>query len=255
MGTLINPMPQELDQGRAAIAVSDNTTRQILGMKLGAMMHDDRGRIFRLAKAGASNLTAFKQTISPAIVANHTAMTWVSGGAKGAQEVVATLGATATTARQYTNGTLVVESGTGAGQVFDVDFVAVTAASGNARIRLASNQKFTTTLDATSKLTLVANRFDGTLIAAADATQVPTGIPLIAVTAAYVYASLTGGDGPALAGGAIAKGERLTFDNGGGAVAGALLPSAADTDTILAIGGEDSIADTEYGLVYYQIDK
>lgn len=251
-GTVRHPMPPGLESGFGQIAAA---SKRELGMRLGTLMEDLSGRLWRLAKAGAVALTARLNTIGPAMTANHTAMTWVSGGAKGSQEVVVTLGNTATTAQMYEDGSLIIESGVGAGQRYAVDYVEVVSANGNARIRLASTEKFTTTLTATSKLTLKKNPYDGTLIAAADATQVPTGCPLIAVSIGYYYASLTGGLGPCLAGAALTKGEELTFDNGGGAVAGALIARTGAADTTIARCEEDSIADIEYGEVEYMIDR
>jgi len=159
------------------------------------------------------------------------------------------LGATALTADQYKDGWLVVQDGTGEGRLYPVEgnLAADSAGTGIIYLKEAID---TTGVLAEANVDLVANKFAGTVISAADQADCPTGVPLVAVTTLYYYWSQTGG--PC----AVWADETLT-PVGGTVTIGTSVPGSVEELDLVAepLVGEVMLAgvDTEYPIINLQI--
>jgi hypothetical protein len=209
------------------------------------------GRKFRYCKAGASALAAGKLGVGAAIVAAHTNQAILAAVAIGTKQItlIVTAG-TAIAADALKGGALQVNDATGEGYSYPIDTnTALTALGTEITVTLETGIKVA--LDTTSEFTLVHNPCYG--VVESTTLEVPIGVPLVAVTAAYYYWAQTGGLVCGLITGTPAAGSALQQCNG---VAGAFEIYASGTITyppIARIHGTAGV-DTEYKPVWLQID-
>lgn len=170
---------------------------------LGQIAETPDGRVYRWALAGAANLAAGKLTTAPATTANHVTQTGTAN-AIGATSVTYSIGATAAAQDLYAQGYLAVNVGPGQNLYRVLGNSAVSSAGGSITVRLGDDgiDVATTT---SSKFSLYPNEFSKTVITSAAATQPCTGVPNVAVTAAYYYWSQVGGMAAVLSDGVIGK--------------------------------------------------
>jgi hypothetical protein len=164
MSTLVGTNP--------TIAVQDIfSTSPVAPGGLGDSALSDGDREYSLVKAGAVALVPGELIQAPAVVVNHTNLTAsVSPIAiTGNQTITVTLGATAATLNQYAGGQVVVNAGTGAGYSYNISSHPAAGLSTAVVIKLTD--RLQVALDATSRVTLVANRFSGVI----QSPVVPTG--------------------------------------------------------------------------------
>jgi hypothetical protein len=153
---------------------------------LGERAETRDGRVWRYGLAGASNLAIGKMTQAPLGVANHQNLVVVAAQAAGDKTVTVTLGGTAATLNQYQMGYAVVYDSTGAGQALVIrNHSAQTSTTGNVVLQL--DDPITTAITTSSKISLSANPYASLIISDASGsatTDLFTGVPCIAVTAA-----------------------------------------------------------------------
>jgi hypothetical protein len=167
------------------LAVSTTLSGDTAGT-LGTAVESTDGRAFRLVRAGAVPLVAGNLISGPATVANHTNLATAGAAiAQGtnAQTIIVTLGATAATAQQYAGGTLIVNAGTGMGQTLTIN--SNPAANASAALALTLDEKLAVALDATSKLSLVANVYNGVVVHPTASTCAPLGVVMTPVPAGF----------------------------------------------------------------------
>jgi len=129
---------------------------------LGARALSSDGRSFRYALAGAVALSPGDALQSPAVVANHVNLTPTALPSAGDTTITVTLGATAATANQYSNGTLTVEKGTlGVGQTFLIKSHPAAISGGTLVITLSD--PVVTTITGTVTVSLIANPYNGVI--------------------------------------------------------------------------------------------
>jgi hypothetical protein len=154
------------------------------------------GRELTLVANGATALTSGVLVQSSAIVANHqnlaVAVTSVPATA-GTTSVSVTLGATVLNVGQYQGGFAIVNAGTGIGQTLRISNNPAAAASA-AGVIITLEDPIQVTLDATSKICLIANPYTGTIINPTTATGTPTGVTLYPIAASTLptYNGTTG---------------------------------------------------------------
>lgn len=111
----------------------------------------------------------------------------------GTYQILVTNGSTVLNVNKYAGGYLIVASGTGIGQILKIG--SHQAAANGATFVVTTTDPIQTTLDATSKITLVQNPYANVIIApATTATGGPVGISLygIAASTAPTYNGTTG---------------------------------------------------------------
>jgi len=216
---------------------------------LGAKVVTENGRIFRYVKAGATALVTGDLYAAPSTVANHTNLTPTAANVIGSTSVTVTLGATAATANQYAGGLLVIATGTGAGYAYEIDSHPAAALSTTLTLTLKDPIRVATTT-ATSKIDLIANPFNGVIIAATTATAHPVGVAVSVIPANYYGWVQSGGLCPILDDGNIAVGQACVQSNG---TTGAVEDVNSTTQPLV---GNAAVASSsgEYGCIWLIID-
>ncbi len=141
------------------------------------------GRVFRYAKAGASDLVAGNCLQSPAVITTHLANTppAVSAGATSFQY---TPGATAGAANLYAEGYLQVDTTPGNGYTYTVkDHPAITASTAFT-LNLDADDPVQVALTTSSRVGLLANPYNGVI-----QFPVTTATGILVGVAAYVIAA------------------------------------------------------------------
>ncbi|MDE1940980.1 MAG: hypothetical protein KGI66_02560, partial [Patescibacteria group bacterium] len=123
----------------------------------------------------AAEVTAF-QKLAITVPATYPATA-------GTTQIYVTNGSTVLNVNQFQNGYLVVEAGTGAGQMFKI--ASYQAAAANAKFVVNLEDPIQTTLDATSTVNLVVNPYSGVIVFPHGS---PTGVP-VGVTITSLAAS------------------------------------------------------------------
>lgn len=209
------------------------------------------GRVFRYAKAGASNISKGKLQVAPAPITNHHNMA-CAAAAVGATTVTVTPGATAGDANIYAEGYLCINDVDGEGQVYKVKSHAAISSSTAFDVVLFDPIK--TALTANSEATLVHNTYNAVVEAAVEERQ-PAGVPLINISAGDYGWLQTRGVAAVLSGEDYDVGSSLTQH---ASTAGAL----DETDTTFGtamlhyVVGKAIVAgiNTEYRPVFLTID-
>jgi hypothetical protein len=127
---------------------------------LGERMSTSDGRVFRYAKAGASDLVAGNMIQAPAQIANHLALTPVAA-AIGATSISVALGATAATAGQYAGGWAIISTTPGNGYAYPISGHAAIASSGTGVFQLEEPLKVA--LTTSSRVDLQMNPYNGVI--------------------------------------------------------------------------------------------
>ena len=172
-------------------------------------------RIFRYAVAGEA-LVAGYLTTEPTGNTSLITMAVITGDINSG-EINFTNAATTTTAGYFDEGYVCVSYGTGIGQTYKIKSLAALVSGASSYVYLFDRIKVA--LDTTSKIDIVANPWNR-VMHTATATLRPTGVPLVAVTAAGDYSWLqTRGVCAVFSDSTITAGSRSNQD---GSVAGAI---------------------------------
>jgi hypothetical protein len=224
--------------------------------KLGALGIDQYGNRYRYVQNGGVALVTGNLLQEAAEDTNFRSVVVNTAGAIGTDEVEVTLGGTAVTANQFDEGQLVIESGTGVGQLFRIKRHDVqTSTTGSCTFVLDRPLKIAT-VATTSQASVRKNAFDGVIQWPTTPTGAPVGIALYAMTIAYFGWIQSGGEAVAL------------FDNTDNSAADAegIIPSAtvagsvkaalaADVaDRLIGWSREEVSVDSTMGFVHLIID-
>lgn len=183
---------------------------------LGDKSFSNDGRTFRYVKAGAIALVPGNVLQSPAVVANHVNLTPTVLNAIGDNFITATLGATAMTANQYTNGYATFEIGTtGAGETYRIRSNPAVLSAGIATVTL--DDVINVALTGTVTVSFIQNPYNGVIQAPVTTlTGTPVGVAVAPLAIANFGWICSRGITGVLANGAITVGT-----------VGAAVPSAA----------------------------
>jgi hypothetical protein len=186
-------------------------------------------RKYRYCANSTTALTAAKMTTGPTVVAHHINCASATASVVGDNHAHITLGATAATENQYSGGYIWANAGTAIGSCYFVKGHAAIALSTAGVINLWDSVH---TLTATNtKWSLYPNPYKSVVIyPATTATNKPTGVPAITVTAStstvtYYFWAQTGGPVSMYMGATYTIGSGLGIDN----LAGMGLTTAHDT--------------------------
>lgn len=216
---------------------------------LGSKAETVDGREFKYGLAGASNLAIGKLAQQAAVVANHQNISVAAAAAAGATQVTVTLGATAATANQYAGGYLNVIDVAGAGATYLIAGHPAASSSGSLVVSLA--EPITTALTTSSKANLTTNPYASMVISATTTISYITGVPGIAVTAAFYGWFQTRGVASVLSDGAVTAGVGLKPSD---AVTGAAEAEVAgDTTVRIGVAYNNNTVDTKYSAAYLNI--
>ncbi len=159
---------------------------------IGSKLRFTDGRVFRYCKAGASALVKGFMCQGPAVVSNYTDQVQTGHGiavSLAAGNILITTGATPA-ANLFAQGWLVVNEGTGIGQVRKI----LTSGSHATIVPVTFTPALEAAIAVTDDCSLIQSPYVATIVMPVTTpTNVPVGIPPIAVTAAYYYWSQTGG--------------------------------------------------------------
>lgn len=225
--------------------------------KLGTVGQTADGRRYRYSWNGAVALVAGKTINAVAKVANHTTQSVQAAAAVGAYTVSVTVGATAVSADQYTDGYLVVKdtSALGAGTAYRISgHSTISSAGGTVSVFL--QEPVVTALTTSSIYSLVQNPWASVVVAPAAAAEVVVGAPQLAVAAStatvqqYFWAQV-GGIASILSDGVIGKGSGAIQS---ASVIGAATVEATTTVTQRLGWAPEATVDTKYDPLYLQVD-
>jgi hypothetical protein len=256
--------PAEVRPGCLVDVLTPTVNQQF---ELGTKYTTRLGKIYRYAQAGAVNLVkgdlqqsaiyngALGSTVQFELTVVVNPLTSLFP-AIGDSVVCATLAGSVTTQTldRFSGGIMIVNTGTGAGQMHMIDGHA--AAVNGATITLNLAETLELALDTTSRITLYANPYLWTIQAPATTpTGVTLGIAPCAVTAKYFYWAQTGGWAAANVKTALTAGTAVVRDV---AAAGSVGVQAAGASSLATevVGYTGWVtATTHIGLVYLTLDK
>ena len=210
---------------------------------LGSRVISQSGVEYARALVGAVALAPGKLYQSPAEVTNHQGLT-PAAAAIGATSVTVTLGATAATANQYADGSLVITVTPGEGYRYRILSHPAADASATLVLTLVPSEPIQVALTTSSRCDLYPNIFSNVVVNPTTATSAPVGASVnTAGIGKYTWLAKNG-NAVVLANGAVTVGTDVVASN---AVAGAV---EALTGVQAFVGNAvTGIADTEYGLV------
>lgn len=223
---------------------TSSSTQQL---PLGTKGESKDGRIFRYCKADSTALVAGKLQQHEAEVANHQNMAVGTAAAVGATTVQFTLGATAATANEYAEGYLSVNDANGEGFTYKIK--SHPAADSAASLTVTLEDPIREALTTSSEVSLCNNPFKNVIVNPTTATGAAIGVAVHDLTASQYGWIQTRGPVAILneAGTAVGLGVAS-----GTSVAGACKTAAATAPSIgIAM---ETLVDTEYSMVYLQID-
>jgi hypothetical protein len=212
---------------------------------LGSIAETAGGRVYRYARAGASNLVAGNLQVNADLDSNVTNKAVTAASAIGSFTVSFTAGGSQT-ADTYKDGFLTVNDATGEGITYGV-----AGHTGGTAVTVTTKERIEVALVAsTSEVTLKKNDYDGLVISATDQADMPVGVPNTAVTAAYYFWVQTRGEAAVLADEAVTKGLALTIGTG---TAGAVEALDGAGEPQIGVASE-ALVDTENRAVFLQMD-
>lgn len=186
--------PLSMFQQATSTSAGTGTVDASFNTYVGQKFDTSDGRELTLISNGSVALTSGVLVQGSPIVANHqnlavTVTTYTA--AIGATQVYVTLGATKATQNQYQGGYLIVNAGTGIGQTLKISTNPGIASSGAGVIVL--EDPLVVALDATSKVSLVANPYQDCVIHPTTSTGVDVGVTFYPIAAATAVSSSSAG--------------------------------------------------------------
>jgi len=192
-GQAYSALPAQNTPSTVGTGVLDPNLESAIGQKFNTA----DGRTVALVRNGATALTTGKLMQSPAEQTAHQklAMTVPTAypATAGQTQILVTNGSTVVKVNEYAGGTLIVASGTGIGQTLRI--ASNQAAANAGTFVVTTEDPIVVTLDATSKISLLKNQYDGIIISPdTTATGSPVGVTLYPVAAgtAATYSGTTG---------------------------------------------------------------
>ncbi len=178
---------------------------------LGTLRPLSDGRVFAYSQAGAVDMVAGTLNQMAVQVANHLNLA-VAAAAIGDITVTPTLGATAATLGQYSEGFLYHNRTGVLGQMYKVATNAAADASATCAVTLSDPVRVA--LGSSDEVTLVKHPQDGVIIYPTASTRVATGVAPIAVTAANYFWNQVKGPAAILADGTLILGNHVRASDG-----------------------------------------
>ena len=207
-----------LDGGSAQTPWEESATQNYV---IGSKMQMNDGRIFRYCKAGGTGLAKGYMCQGPAVVANYTEEVQTGHGIAAGEtsgNILITTGATPA-ANLFAQGWLVVNKGTNIGQVRKI----LTSGSHATIIAVTFEPALETAILVTDEVSLIQSPYMNTIVMPVTTpTNVPIGVPVIAVTASYYYWSQTRGP----AGVIVDTGDTVVIGDPVGLAATSAVPGA-----------------------------
>lgn len=172
------------------IYAQSSTKKERIGTK--RILQD--GRVFRYARAGASALSPGFLGFATQGQAEYTKKA-CPVAAVGTKQMTLTISAAspAIAENYFENGVMLISTGTGIGESYQLKGNSAVAASGTSII-VTLDEGLRTALTASAYFTLVANPW-AKVVESATEENIPVGTPLISVTANYYYWAQTKGIG------------------------------------------------------------
>ncbi len=211
--------------------------------KLGTKVETDDGRVFRFCLNSSTPMVAGTLYQAPPVVTNHQNLAVAVVAAIGSKLVTVTLGGSAATSGQYSEGYLLVNAGAGIGHTYKISGnPAQTSTSGSLVLTLEDPVKVA--LDTTtSKVCLVPNLYNQPVISATAQSGTAVGVAPFAIPAsAYGWLQTRGivsgiGDATPLTAGlgvtisGNTNGDFETIDAAGEAQIGIAIQTGVSTET------------------------
>lgn len=187
------------------------------------------GRKYIYAQAGASNLTLAYLCYAPSTVAYHTNQAVAAAAAAGSYDLSLTLGATAFTAADYTDGWVNINDAAGEGNMYRLrgGSYADTDASGTLTCKVV--EQIRTALTTDSEYSLTKNKYCKVVHSNTDE-NIAVGFTPIAVTALYFFWLQVEGVGPSRASDTSAIGVLMNQDNTTAGVVAGITAGTLDPD-------------------------
>ena len=224
---------------------------------LGTVLELPDGRKFKYVKNGSGAITAGKGVASKQMVANHDMDLVTAAAAAGASEVTVTLGGTAATANQYSDGYLYTNDGTGEGQIYRIKSHPAADASATLTLTLDENDKLVDALDSTTLSGLIENPYNEVVVSPTTVVSRTVGVRTTSLAASEYGYVQTNGLASILMGGAAVSGEPLRLEGNSGQPGAFIKLDRDGTDEneqeIGVCQGINAV-DTDYCLAFLNID-
>ena len=178
---------------------------------LGALRPLSDGRVFAYAQAGGTALLAGTLNQMAVQVANHLNLA-VAAASVGATTVTPTLGATAATLGQYSEGYLYHNKTGVLGQMYKISTNPAADASGTVAVTLKDPVRVA--IGSSDEVTVVKHPQDGVIIYPTTSTRVATGVAPIAVTEDFYFWNQVKGPCAILADGTLVLGNHIRASDG-----------------------------------------
>jgi hypothetical protein len=185
--------------------------------QLGTVRELADGRTFVYAQAGAVDLVEGTLNQMAVQVANHlnmdiAAAPTAASGAIGSFFATPTLGATAATAGQYSEGYLYHNKNGVLGQMYKIK--GHPAADASTALKIELFDPIRVALADADEVTIAKHPQDGVIIYPTTSTRVATGVAPVAVTAAYYFWNQVKGPAAVLADGTLVLGNHVRASDG-----------------------------------------
>lgn len=216
-------------------------------MRLGTKAEAD-GKIYRYAKAGASNLAVAELQVNADVDTNVVNKTVARTTAAGEYSVVVDAGGTIV-ADAYADGTFTISDATGEGINYRVSGNTGVTGAGEITVSLTEPLKLALTIDV-SEYTLTKNPWDSVVVSITDQADMAVGVPNVAITASEYGWLQTRGQCSVLWDEAVAKGLALTTGTG---TAGAVEALDGAGEVQIGVASQAGV-DTEHQTAFLTID-
>lgn len=162
---------------------------------LGCICDLNDGRRFRYCRDGGSGITKARMSQAAAVTAAWNDEAQTSGTAFVIGDTKVTIGVTtAPTANVWDNGWMLVNNGTGAGEMYCIKEHTLTTTP---TVTIADRGGVRVATTTSSDITIIRNTYNLVVVVPAGAgTNMPTGVPLATVTADYYFWAQTKGPCP-----------------------------------------------------------
>lgn len=222
---------------------TSSTKQHPLGQKAEA-----QGKLYRYAKAGASNLAIAELQVNADVDTNVVNKTVAAAAAVGDTTVTVTVAGTVV-ADAYADGTLTISDGTGEGINYKVTGNTGITGSGTIVVSLADPIKIALVVT-TSEYTLTKSPWDSVVVSATDQADMAVGVPNVAIAAGEYGWLQTRGTCSVLWDEAVAKGLALTTGTG---TAGAVEALDGAGEVQIGVASQAGV-DTEHQSAFLTID-
>jgi len=223
---------------------------------LGTVLELPDGRQFKYALNGGTAIAAGALTASKVMVANHDMDLVTAATTAGSQTVTVTLGNTATTLNQYSDGYLYTNDGTAEGHIYRIKSNPVASGNATCVITLDDNDKIIDALDSTTLSGLLENPYNEVVISPTTVTCRTVGVTPTSLAASEYGYLQTKGLASVLVSGTVVAGEPLRV--AGATTAGAAMAldrdGSGENEQEIGVVHNVVAVSTDYVLAFLNID-